>query len=45
MTYDPRADGLACYELALRWLAMRAGSRRATRPAEMYWIEQHGGIP
>ena len=45
MTYDWRVDALACYHEALRWLAMRAGSRRATRPAEMYYVEQHGGIP
>ena len=45
MTYDWRVDALACYHEALRWLALRAGSRRPQTVNEMYWVELNGGIP
>lgn len=45
MTYDWRADALACYTLALRMLALRVGSRHFETLPEMYWVERHGGIP
>ena len=45
MTYDWRKDAIACYTLALRMIALRIGSIRFQTVPEMYWIEQHGGIP
>ena len=45
MTYDWRVDALACYHEALRWLAMRAGSRRPQTVAEFYEAEANGWIP
>lgn len=43
--YIWQEDAKACYELALRMIALRLGSRRAATPAEMYWQEAHGVIP
>lgn len=45
MTYDWRIDAIACFYFALRMKALRIGSRRFETLPEMYWIEQHGGIP
>lgn len=45
MKYCPETNAKRCYELALRMIALRIGSRRAETVAEMYWQEQHGVIP
>lgn len=45
MTYNWRADSIACFHLALRLIALRIGSVRFKSLPEMYWIEQNGGIP
>jgi hypothetical protein len=43
--YDWRADSIGCFNLALRLIALRRGVIRFKTIPEMYWIEQHGGIP
>lgn len=45
MTYDWRADAIACYHLALRMKALAIGSMRFSTIPEMYWQERHGVIP
>lgn len=45
MAYDWQADAKACYELALRMIALRRGSRQFKTLPEMYWQEAHGVIP
>lgn len=43
--YDWRVDAIRCYELALRMIALRLGSRRFHTLPEMYWQESQGVIP
>jgi hypothetical protein len=43
--YDWQSDAKACYEYALRMIALRIGSRQFQSLPEMYWQEQHGNIP
>ena len=45
MAHDWQRDAKDCYELALRMISLRLGVRRFQTIPEMYWIEQHGGIP
>lgn len=45
MTYDWRADAIACYMLALRMMALRKGSVQFKTLLEMYYQERHGVIP
>jgi hypothetical protein len=43
--YNWQQDAKACYEYALRMIALKRGFRRFETPAEMYWQEAHGVIP
>lgn len=45
MSYDAKADGLACWHLAMRLKALAIGSRRPATVWETYWVEMHGAIP
>lgn len=44
MAYDWNEDAKACYEYALRMIALRLGARRFSTIPEMYWQEAHGVI-
>lgn len=43
--YCWQTDAKACYELALRMISLRLGTRQFRTVAEMYWQERHGVIP
>lgn len=43
--YSVNEDMRRSYDVALYYMALRIGSRRAARPAEMYWLEAQGIIP
>lgn len=45
MEYNWRADALASFHLALRYMALAVGSRQFTTCAELYFVESRGGIP
>lgn len=45
MTYDWERDSKDCWALAVRLISLRLGAARFKTISEMYWIEQHGGIP
>ena len=45
MTYDWQQDARDCYTLALYYMALSVGSRRAKTPNEFYFVEGLGLIP
>lgn len=43
--FDWRADAIASFHLALRYMALACGSVQFATLPELYWVESRGGIP